>query len=270
MLRKQLLIGAVALLILAACTAPQATTPATESAMESHADTMVEGEMKEGDDAMAEGEMQEGNDAMVEGEMMEGDGAMAEGEMKEGDGAVAEGEMKEGDGAMAEGEMKEGDGAMAEGEMKEGDAMMNMADLPAWAALPLVDARTGESFTIADYAGQTIFVEPMATWCTNCRAQLNNVKEAKAQVTGDVVFVALSVETALNQAALAQYADENGFDWIFAVATPELLQQLAGDFGQTIANPPATPHFVISPDGTVSDLTTGIESVEAIVASVQG
>ena len=258
MLRKQLLIGAVALLILAACTAPQASAPATESAMESHADTMVEGEMKEGDGAMAEGEMKED------------DGAMAEGEMKEGGDAMAEGEMKEDDDAMAEGEMKEGDGAMAEGEMKEGDAMMSMAELPAWAALPLVNARTGERFTIADYAGQTIFVEPMATWCTNCRAQLNNVKEAKAQMTGDVVFVALSVETALDQAALAQYADENGFDWIFAVATPELLQQLAGDFGQTIANPPATPHFVISPDGTVSDLTTGIESVEAIVASVQG
>lgn len=234
MLRKQLLISSVALLILAACTAPQANAPATESAMESHADTMVEGEMKEGD------------------------------------GAMAEGEMKEGDGAMAEGEMKEGDGAMAEGEMKEGDAMMSKAELPAWAALSLVNARTGESFTIADYAGQTIFVEPMATWCTNCRAQLNNVKEAKAQVTGDVVFVALSVETALDPAVLAQYAEEHGFDWTFAVATPELLQQLAADFGQTIANPPATPHFVISPDGTVSDLTTGIENVEAILASVQG
>ncbi|HEX2907728.1 MAG TPA: hypothetical protein VHO69_12745 [Phototrophicaceae bacterium] len=37
---------------------------------------------------------------------------------------------------------------------------------PAWQTLPLVNARTGETFTFADLAGKVIFVEPMATWCT--------------------------------------------------------------------------------------------------------
>lgn len=32
------------------------------------------------------------------------------------------------------------------------------------ALVPIVDARTGETFTLAEYAGKTIFVEPMATW----------------------------------------------------------------------------------------------------------
>ena len=32
------------------------------------------------------------------------------------------------------------------------------------ATLPLVDARSGATFTLAEYAGKTVFVEPMATW----------------------------------------------------------------------------------------------------------
>ena len=32
------------------------------------------------------------------------------------------------------------------------------------ALVPVVDARTGVTFTLAEYAGKTVFVEPMATW----------------------------------------------------------------------------------------------------------
>ncbi len=144
------------------------------------------------------------------------------------------------------------------------------ADLPAWQTLPLTNARTGETFSLADFAGQTVFVEPMATWCTNCRRQLGNVKDAYAQLAGeDVVFVALSVETTIDDATLANYANEAGFDWLFAVLSPELLRELAGEFGQTIANPPSTPHFVIRPDGTVFSFRTGIESTDQIITQIE-
>jgi thiol-disulfide isomerase/thioredoxin len=141
---------------------------------------------------------------------------------------------------------------------------------PAWQTLPLVNARTGETFTFADFAGKTVFVEPMATWCTNCRQQLGNVNSARAQVSADqVVFVALSVETNITAADLAQYADQNGFDWVFAVMTPEVLGELTNAFGRTITNPPSTPHFIIRPNGSTTDLVTGIESSDQIVQQIQ-
>jgi len=153
-------------------------------------------------------------------------------------------------------------------EEMEGSAMS--ADLPAWQTLPLSDARTGDTFRLADFAGKTVFVEPMATWCTNCRQQLNNVRSARASLaTEDVVFVALSVETTIDDATLASYADTAGFDWLFAVSTPELLNELAAEFGQTIANPPATPHFIIRADGTYTDLVTGIDPAGEIVALIE-
>ena len=137
-----------------------------------------------------------------------------------------------------------------------------------WRSLPLTDARTGEAFTFSDFAGQTVYAQPMATWCSNCRQQLGHVQEAKAQL-GNVTFVALSVETVLSADALARYADEEGFDLTFAVMTPEMLRALAAEFGQAVTSPPTTPHFVIYPDGSTSGLMTGFSAPDAIIAAVQ-
>lgn len=141
-----------------------------------------------------------------------------------------------------------------------------VASLPTWQTLSLTNARTGETFTFADFAGKTVFVEPMATWCTNCRQQLGNVRSVYSQLdASQYVFVGLSVETNISASDLAQYADDNDFDWLFAVITPELLGELSAAFGRTITNPPSTPHFIIRPNGTTTDLTTGIESSEQIL-----
>jgi cytochrome oxidase Cu insertion factor (SCO1/SenC/PrrC family) len=140
---------------------------------------------------------------------------------------------------------------------------------PAWQQIALIDARSGATFTLADFAGKTVFVEPFATWCGDCRQQLGNVQAAKSALGEDVVFVALSVEPNIGADVLARYADDAGFDWTFAAMPPELLQALAAQFGQTIANPPATPHFLIRPDGSTTDLVTGIESPDAIKAQIE-
>ncbi len=157
--------------------------------------------------------------------------------------------------------------------MKDADAMSGekeMMALPAWATLPLVNARTGETFTLANMAGKTLYVEPMATWCTNCRRQLENVRDAQVQLDADkVVFIGLSVETNLTAAELVDYADKTGFNWLFAVMTPEMLRELSAEFGQTIANPPSTPHFLVLPDGTATELVTGFESAAEIVQRIQ-
>jgi thiol-disulfide isomerase/thioredoxin len=169
----------------------------------------------------------------------------------------------------AEGEMASEE-EMASDEIAPEEAVEEPAiDRPAWQQIALTDSRTGETFTLADFAGKTVFVETMATWCTNCRQQLKNVKEVAAQVDSeDVVFIAISVETNISAEQLAQYQQNEGFDWSFAVATPELLQALVDEFGQTITNPPSTPHFILYSDGTSTDLTTGIESADEILTQL--
>jgi hypothetical protein len=140
------------------------------------------------------------------------------------------------------------------------------AERPAWQTLPLVDARTGQSFTLADFAGKAVYVEPMATWCTNCRQQMGIIRDQlRSQLDPErAALIGLSVETELAPETLARYVDAQGFDWTFAVMTPELLQQLASTFGRTIANPPAIPHFIIGPDGTTGDLRTGLHAADKL------
>lgn len=141
---------------------------------------------------------------------------------------------------------------------------------PEWATIQLTDARTGATFSLSDYAGKVVYVEPMATWCSNCRAQLRQVREAVSQLAGeDVVFVALSVENGLPDATLAEYADRNEFEWVFAVAPTDLIGALVDQFGRTVIVPPSTPHFIISPDGTLSDLRTGQHSANSIVSELR-
>jgi thiol-disulfide isomerase/thioredoxin len=133
-------------------------------------------------------------------------------------------------------------------------------------SLPLTDVRTGQAFTLGDFADRPVYVETMATWCPSCRSQLQSVQGAVTALAGEPpVFVVISVETTLPPAQLAQYADDNGFTPIFAVATPELLQALVDTFGRTITNPPSTPHFVIAPDSSHGELLTGFSSSEAII-----
>ena len=137
-----------------------------------------------------------------------------------------------------------------------------------WHSIELSNALTGETYTLADFDGKTVFVEPMATWCSNCTKQLNNVSEAKMQFEDDVIFIALSVEGNLADEKFAEYAERRGWDFIYSVATPELLQGLVDEFGRTVLSPPSTPHFIISPDGSVSELTTGIEPADLIAEQI--
>ena len=166
------------------------------------------------------------------------------------------------DEAMGDEAMDDDSEAMAD------EPSVDLSALPAWQTVALTNARTGESFTLADLNGQTVFVEPMATWCSNCRKQLQNVGDARATVGDDAVFIALSLETNIDDAKLAEYAEQQGFDWTFAVMSEEILQLLADEFGRTIANAPSTPHFVIRPDGSFTELVTGIESPEEIVEQI--
>lgn len=253
-MKKMMYVGILLLLalLLAACNAAGGAEPDTAVSQ-----TTTETTRAEQEDDMA-GEMADPHDdTMMEEEESEepmADDAMME--EKEGEDAVSDDAMME----------EKEDEAMMDDDMEDA-AMMPK---PTWQTITLTDVRSGQTFTLADFAGKTVFVEPMATWCSNCRQQLGNVAAARSQLSAEeVVFVALSVETNISDADLADYTEQTGFDWMFAVAAPELLQELAATFGTSVVNPPATPHFIIRPDGSYTDLVTGIESPDAIISQLQ-
>lgn len=137
---------------------------------------------------------------------------------------------------------------------------------PAWQGVALTDARTGSAFSLTNYAGRTIYVQPMAVGCGECFAQMSAVREAKARLNPDeYAFIAVSAEPA---ADLNAFAQERGFDWVFASAPSEFFAGLTETFGAGVTTLTDAPHFIISPTGAISTLSTGQDSADQLIAAL--
>jgi thiol-disulfide isomerase/thioredoxin len=148
------------------------------------------------------------------------------------------------------------------------DALVELTQ--AWATASLTDVSTGETFSIADHAGDVIIVETMAIWCSNCRAQQHEVQAALARLPADrVVYVVVDVDPNEDAASLAEYRVDNGFDGRYAIAGTDLARALAGDFGDQFLNPPSTPMLIVGTDGTVTQTEFGHKSADELVALAQ-
>jgi len=147
--------------------------------------------------------------------------------------------------------------------------MQPAANIPAWFNLPFSDARTGQSITLASYAGKTVMVEAMAAWCTNCLAQQTQDVQVHQQLGDSVTMISLDVDSHEDATLLAKYAKDKNFTWTFAVSNGPLLDALVAQFGRTITNPPSTPIFIISPDGKLSDLLTNGHSADDLIAQIK-
>lgn len=152
----------------------------------------------------------------------------------------------------------------------EPGAAQSQEPSPVWLTTELTDACSGETFTLADFAGTTLFIESMATWCGECYEQLSRVQDAAAQIPAaereEIVLVALSSEVNLPREDLARYAAETGFPMIFAVMSEAMLKAMVDDVGREVAIPPAMPHLIVAPDGTIGELHTGGSSAEELLA----
>jgi hypothetical protein len=135
-----------------------------------------------------------------------------------------------------------------------------------WRTAALRDVRTGESLVINDLAGRLVVIEPMAIWCTTCRAQQDEAREALASLEGrDIVYVSLDVDPNETEPDLARYADERGYPWHFMVASREVARSLAETFGDQVLSPPSTPKIVVNPDGS-AEVSFGIKRAAELEA----
>jgi len=226
-------------LLLAACTQAAPT--------ESMADKPAEETMMEDKSGMAS------DDAMMDDKAGMSDEGMAEDQ---------DAMMDDKDG------MSEGEDAMMDDSSKAEDMMV---DLPAWFGATLVDVRTGQPFTINDLQGKIILVETLATWCSNCLKQQNQVL-ALHDLLGerdDFVSVGLSIDPNEEASVLMNYVDERGFYWTYAIAPAEVSNEIARLYGDQFLNPPSTPMLIIDSYGEVHLLPFGIKDAQDLLDALQ-
>jgi len=135
-----------------------------------------------------------------------------------------------------------------------------------WFDMELKDVRTGETFTMNDFAGKVVLVETMAIWCPNCAVQANEVRKLHEALGNpeDLVTVSLDVDLNEDDASLKDYVKGYGFDWRFAVAPLEVARALGNLYSAQYLNPPLSPMLIIDRNGEVHHLDFGKKSAETL------
>ncbi|HSD82561.1 MAG TPA: TlpA disulfide reductase family protein [Anaerolineae bacterium] len=155
------------------------------------------------------------------------------------------------------------------------DAMMKptadamMSESPAWLATSLTDVNTGQAFKLTDFKGQVVLVEGMAAWCTNCLQQQRELAKLHEKLGDQALSVAIDIDLQEDAALLKKHAETNGFNWRFAVATPELAKTLSDQFGSQFLNPTSVPMFLLDKEGGVHLLDFGQKSVDYLTQQIQ-
>ncbi len=140
------------------------------------------------------------------------------------------------------------------------------AETAAWLDIELTDAASGETFTLASLAGEVVAIEPMAIWCSNCKAQQDNVKTAYPEIeAAGVTYISLGIDPGEDPDALAKYAERRGYDWRFVQSPVELSRELSDLFGPQILSAPSTPLIVLDANGEVFTQEWGFHGPERLL-----
>ena len=163
--------------------------------------------------------------------------------------------------------------AMMEHPTPTGEAMMEEGAMamPAFFSVALKDVASGTDFTLADFKGKVVLLEPFAQWCPTCLAQQREVVRLR-QLVGerqDFVTVGLDIDPNEDAAMLREYLTQHGFDWLYAVAPADVSSEIGRLYGSQYLNPPSAPMLLIDRHGIVHPLEAGRKSAETILAVVE-
>lgn len=159
---------------------------------------------------------------------------------------------------------------------KPDDEMMDesadeMMSETGWFGTTFTNVSSGETFTINDFKGKVVLIENLAMWCSNCKKQQEQVKILHELIgmDEDLVSIGLDIDTNENAEDLKTYTADNGFDWIYAVASQEVTREIANLYGAQFLNPPSTPIIIVDRKGVAHPMPFGIKSAEDLKSFIE-
>lgn len=85
----------------------------------------------------------------------------------------------------------------------------------------------------------------------------------------DYEYVSISVDIAAQPEEIEVYSIQYEFDWTFTVASEEFLRNFIDEYGRAAITTPNMVHFVIQPDGSISQMYQGSPSPEQLVEEIR-
>jgi hypothetical protein len=142
---------------------------------------------------------------------------------------------------------------------------------PEWTTIPVIDSKTGQSFTIKDKLGKVIVVEGMATWCPSCWAQGRELKTFLSGIkdTSNLVVIGLSLDTKESATDLNDYAKIGGYSWQFVTSTIPLYRDMGNRYGASYLDPTLGPMFIIDKEGQIKNYRRGLIRADELTQIIQ-
>lgn len=114
----------------------------------------------------------------------------------------------------------------------------------------------GKTYTLKDFKGKTVVLDFWATWCPDCRKEIDYLVSLHEKFP-DVVFVGISFDT--DKDKLREFVSQNGMDWI---QLSEWKKWKETDIRAAYHIKWIPTKYVISPRGRVLLSTVMTEKVE--------
>lgn len=137
---------------------------------------------------------------------------------------------------------------------------------PAWRTTELTNVRTGETFTVEDLQAP-VLLETFAVWCSKCFAQQETLKTFHDR-NPEVTSVALNIDPNEDRDRVRRHAEDNGFDWRYAVSPQPVTDSLVSQFGSSMTVAPRVPKVRVCEDGATR-LSNGVKSAEWLADAVE-
>jgi thiol-disulfide isomerase/thioredoxin len=146
-----------------------------------------------------------------------------------------------------------------------------MMEPPAWFQVSLTNVNDGSAFTINDFLGKVVLVETMAVWCPTCKRQQEQITSLHSQMgmNADLITVSLDIDPNEDAAMLQTYAADNGFNWIYAVASKDVARDIGNLYGDQFLNPPSTPILIIDRHGEAHPLPFGVKNADDLMKAIE-
>jgi thiol-disulfide isomerase/thioredoxin len=74
----------------------------------------------------------------------------------------------------------------------------------------------GDSITLSDFRGKTVFINFWATWCSPCRAEMPDI-EAIYQEYKNKDVVVIGVDLGEDEDKVRRFVQDGGYNWIFTL-----------------------------------------------------
>jgi len=153
---------------------------------------------------------------------------------------------------------------------EDGTLLAKNSEQKSWMDFELEDVTTGETFKISDFKGKKVVLETFAVWCPTCTKQQREIKELHSRIGEEFVSITIDVDPNESADNVRAHVERNGFDWLYAVASPEMTRSLIDEFGTIIINAPSAPIVLINEDGTARLLGRGVKSADKLEKELKG